>query len=296
MSTASTINHPNTNFVIAPGARDDAAMAAVSALGVPSTWEFRWAKDFVAAPAVEPAQAVVLVSALDGPMPSTKEAILRLVQMGVRDVAIALFHATLVDDEEILELIEMEVRELLSSYGFPGDTALVAIFRASDTEDPVAALWRELRQLIDVMSVPSPNVPTHPNSPRGQELVDSNSWSLTHSFDMSIAEDLDQASLLVIESAPGRRVRDGHAIAMAARVDGGWWAPEFQFVEGSRAVSADVIQISEDLGGREDTVGVLSWWLTTNAWLDGQRPCDLVGTGRTAELAFAASQVAAGNF
>ena len=65
--------------------------------------------------------AILVVSAADGPMPQTKEHVLLARQVGVPYIVVALNKADVVDDEEILELVELEVRELLSSYEFPGD-------------------------------------------------------------------------------------------------------------------------------------------------------------------------------
>jgi elongation factor Tu len=65
--------------------------------------------------------AILVVSAADGPMPQTREHILLSRQVGVPSMVVFLNKADLVDDEELIELVEMEVRELLSSYDFPGD-------------------------------------------------------------------------------------------------------------------------------------------------------------------------------
>ena len=65
--------------------------------------------------------AILVVSAADGPMPQTREHILLARQVGVPCIVVFLNKADMVDDEELLELVEMEVRELLSSYEFPGD-------------------------------------------------------------------------------------------------------------------------------------------------------------------------------
>ncbi len=65
--------------------------------------------------------AILVVSAADGPMPQTREHILLSRQVGVPYIIVYLNKADMVDDEELMELVEMEVRELLSEYGFPGD-------------------------------------------------------------------------------------------------------------------------------------------------------------------------------
>src|SRR5437764_804670 len=65
--------------------------------------------------------AILVVSAADGPMPQTREHVLLARQVGVPAIVVALNKVDMVDDEELLELVELEVRELLSSYDFPGD-------------------------------------------------------------------------------------------------------------------------------------------------------------------------------
>jgi elongation factor Tu len=65
--------------------------------------------------------AILVVAATDGPMPQTKEHILLARQVGVPQLVVFMNKVDLVDDPELLELVEMEVRDLLSSYGFDGD-------------------------------------------------------------------------------------------------------------------------------------------------------------------------------
>ena len=69
--------------------------------------------------------AILVVAATDGPMPQTREHVLLARQVGVPYIIVALNKADMVDDEELLELVELEVRELLTEYGFPGDDAPV---------------------------------------------------------------------------------------------------------------------------------------------------------------------------
>jgi len=71
--------------------------------------------------------AILVVSAADGPMPQTREHILLARQVGVPYIVVYLNKADMVDDAELLELVEMEVRELLSKYDFPGDTTPIVI-------------------------------------------------------------------------------------------------------------------------------------------------------------------------
>src|SRR5690554_1744828 len=71
--------------------------------------------------------AILVVSAADGPMPQTREHILLAGQVGVPAMVVFLNKADMVDDEDLLELVEMEVRELLSKYDFPGDDIPIVI-------------------------------------------------------------------------------------------------------------------------------------------------------------------------
>ena len=83
---------------------------------------------------------ILVVSAADGPMPQTREHILLAKQVGVPSIVVFLNKVDMVDDPELLELVEMEVRELLSSYGFPGDDipiikgSALAALEGKDTE------------------------------------------------------------------------------------------------------------------------------------------------------------------
>src|SRR5690554_365153 len=71
--------------------------------------------------------AILVCSAADGPMPQTREHILLSRQVGVPNIVVFLNKADMVDDEELLELVEMEVRDLLSTYDFPGDDTPIII-------------------------------------------------------------------------------------------------------------------------------------------------------------------------
>jgi elongation factor Tu len=102
--------------------------------------------------------AILVVSAADGPMPQTKEHVLLARQVGVPYIVVALNKADVVDDEEILELVELEVRELLSSYDFPGDdlpVIRVSALKALEGDAKWGESIMELMAAVDA-SIPEP--------------------------------------------------------------------------------------------------------------------------------------------
>jgi elongation factor Tu len=106
--------------------------------------------------------AILVVSAADGPMPQTREHILLMKQVGVPYIVVFLNKVDQVDDEELLELVEMEVRELLSSYEFPGDeipiirgSGLKALQSSGKRDDPDAAPVFALMDAVDSY-IPTP--------------------------------------------------------------------------------------------------------------------------------------------
>jgi elongation factor Tu len=102
--------------------------------------------------------AILVVAATDGPMPQTKEHVLLARQVGVPSIVVALNKSDMVDDEEILELVEMEVRELLSKYEFPGDdTPIVRIsaLKALEGDQKWADKLMELMDAVDSF-IPQP--------------------------------------------------------------------------------------------------------------------------------------------
>ena len=102
--------------------------------------------------------AILVVAATDGPMAQTKEHILLAKQVGVPALVVALNKCDMVDDEEILELVELEVRELLSSYDFPGDdipVVKVSGLKALEGDAEWEGKVDELMQAVD-QSIPEP--------------------------------------------------------------------------------------------------------------------------------------------
>ena len=110
--------------------------------------------------------AILVVSAADGPMPQTREHILLARQVGVPYIVVFLNKCDMVDDPELLELVEMEVRELLTKYGFPGDTTPIVRGSAlkvleSTSTDPNAPEYACIRELMNVIDeyIPTPQRP-----------------------------------------------------------------------------------------------------------------------------------------
>jgi elongation factor Tu len=102
--------------------------------------------------------AILVVAATDGPMPQTKEHVLLARQVGVPYIVVALNKADMVDDEEILELVELEVRELLSTYEFPGDDLPVVRVSALKALEGDAEWTKSVEELLDAVdeSIPEP--------------------------------------------------------------------------------------------------------------------------------------------
>ena len=102
--------------------------------------------------------AILVVAATDGPMPQTKEHVLLARQVGVPYIVVALNKADMVDDEEILELVEMEVRELLSDYDFPGDDVPVVKVSALKALEGDAQWGESVLELMNAVdeAIPEP--------------------------------------------------------------------------------------------------------------------------------------------
>ena len=107
--------------------------------------------------------AILVVSAADGPMPQTREHILLARQVGVPYIVVYMNKVDMVDDPELIELVELEIRELLSKYQFPGDktpiikgSALKAL--QSDSKDPNAAEYKSIHELMAAIDsyIPQP--------------------------------------------------------------------------------------------------------------------------------------------
>jgi len=103
--------------------------------------------------------AILVVAATDGPMPQTREHVLLARQVGVPNIVVALNKADMVDDEEILELVELEVRELLNEYEFPGDdtpVVRVSALKALEGDPEWSGKILELMAAVDDFIVEPP--------------------------------------------------------------------------------------------------------------------------------------------
>jgi len=108
--------------------------------------------------------AILVVSAVDGPMPQTKEHILLARQVGVPKIIVFLNKVDLVDDEELIELVEMEIREILNNYDFPGDdtpiikgSALKAL-EGNDTEIGKKSIGKLVEAMDDYFVIPKRDI------------------------------------------------------------------------------------------------------------------------------------------
>ena len=105
--------------------------------------------------------AILVVSAADGPMPQTREHILLARQVNVPYVVVFMNKVDMVDDPELLELVELEVRELLSQYNFPGDETPIikgSALKALESGDPNSEYGKKIGELMDVLDsyIPQP--------------------------------------------------------------------------------------------------------------------------------------------
>ena len=110
--------------------------------------------------------AILVVSAADGPMPQTREHILLARQVGVKYIVVYLNKCDMVDDPELLDLVEMEVRDLLTEYGFPGDD--IPVIKGSSlkvlestSKDPNEEVYQPIKELMDAVDsyIPTPERP-----------------------------------------------------------------------------------------------------------------------------------------
>ena len=108
--------------------------------------------------------AILVIAATDGPMAQTKEHLLLARQVGVPYIVVFMNKTDLVDDEELLELVEMEIRETLDKYEFPGDDTPIikgSAFKAldSDSTDPADPVYAPIKELMDAVDsyIPTPD-------------------------------------------------------------------------------------------------------------------------------------------
>ena len=187
--------------------------------------------------------AILVVSAADGPMPQTREHILLARQVGVPYIVVFMNKTDMVDDEELLELVEMEVRELLASYDFPGDDIPVVKGSALKALDALTA---------------------NPNTQRGENEWVDHIWELLDAVDSYIPtpeRDVDRPFLMPVEDvftitgrgtvATGRvergQVKTGEEIAIVGLSD----------TRKSIVTGVEMHRKTLDSGMAGDNVGVL---------------------------------------
>ena len=108
--------------------------------------------------------AILVVSAADGPMPQTREHIILANQVNVPYIVVFMNKVDMVDDPELLELVELEIRELLSAYNFPGDDLPViqgSALKALESGDPTSEWGSKITELMDALDsyIPQPESP-----------------------------------------------------------------------------------------------------------------------------------------
>jgi elongation factor Tu len=116
--------------------------------------------------------AILVVAATDGPMPQTREHVLLARQVGVPSIVVALNKADMVDDEEILELVELEVRELLSEYEYPGDDIPIVRVSALKALEGDAGWTEKVLELMAAVDVGIPEPPREIDRPFLMPIVD----------------------------------------------------------------------------------------------------------------------------
>ena len=140
--------------------------------------------------------AIIVVAATDGPMPQTREHILLARQVGVPHLVVFMNKCDLVDDPELLELVEMEVRELLSSYGYPGDEIPVVRGSALKALESDSADAPDAQCVLELLAACDSYFPD-PNAPEAQCILE-----LLNACDEFIPEpqrDIDKPFLMPIE-------------------------------------------------------------------------------------------------
>ena len=112
--------------------------------------------------------AILVVAASDGPMPRTREHILLARQVQVPYIVVFLNKVDLVDDPELLDLVELELRELLASYNFPGDDLPIirgSALKALESDDPNSPESKCIQDLMDAVDAYIPSLPANWTSP-----------------------------------------------------------------------------------------------------------------------------------
>lgn len=225
---------------------------------------------------IEVDRAIIAISARDGPLHQTREMLLRLRATGVARVVVALTDAELSEEQDFLELVEMECRQLLNDSGFPGDEVPIVVVSPHLALQGDSTARNQMRVLLDTLDEYQPS----PFDMEG-ELVGEIVCVLSREFLRRFSGvESSRVEFLGVQSEQGN-----------------WWVPEFQFSNADKGVVEPVIiKVHDSLAGGEDPEGAYAWWVTPNPWLRGARPVDLIGTGRDDEIQAAAEQTSMGNW
>ena len=157
--------------------------------------------------------AILVVSAADGPMPQTREHILLARQVNVPNIVVYLNKCDMVDDEELLELVELEVRELLSEYDFPGDDIPVvkgSALEALESGDPEAEETRSITELMEAIDAYIPEPERDTNKPFLMPVEDvftitGRGTVATGRIDRGIIKVSEEVELVGLSAEPGTK-------------------------------------------------------------------------------------------
>ena len=168
--------------------------------------------------------AILVVSAADGPMPQTREHILLARQVGVPYIVVFLNKADKIDDKELLELVELEVRELLTKYGFPGDKTPIihgsALKAMEGDQGPLGV--PSILQLLEAVDT---YIPT-PQRPDRQTVPDADRRRVYHqrardrgdgTVERGIVKVGDEIEIVGLAAEPGHHCDRGRDVPQGAR-------------------------------------------------------------------------------
>ncbi|TVP74615.1 MAG: elongation factor Tu, partial [Gemmatimonadales bacterium] len=157
--------------------------------------------------------AILVVSAADGPMPQTREHILLARQVNVPHIVVFLNKCDMVEDEELLELVELEVRELLSEYDFPGDDIPViqgSALKALESGDPESEWGKKITELMEAIDTAIPQPERDVDQPFLMPVEDiftitGRGTVATGRIERGVVNVQDEVDLVGLSAAPGTK-------------------------------------------------------------------------------------------